>query len=177
MNTGDARGRCGAECRDGRPCQAWPVRFSTRCRMHGGASPRSREAAARREVEARAEVMLAKLDVEPVTDPGAALLRVSAETLALKSWLADRFNEADAASQWMLAELFGRALERASKLLVEIHRLGLDERQAALTRLQAELIADAVGGMLHDFGVDRSRSDFGAIVRRHLERAGRLDSR
>lgn len=28
--------RCGAECRDGTPCQSYPVGDSDRCRMHGG---------------------------------------------------------------------------------------------------------------------------------------------
>lgn len=28
--------RCGAECRDGTPCQNYPVQGAERCRMHGG---------------------------------------------------------------------------------------------------------------------------------------------
>lgn len=28
--------KCGAECRDGSPCEAYPVSGSDRCRMHGG---------------------------------------------------------------------------------------------------------------------------------------------
>lgn len=31
--------RCGATCRDGSLCQAYPVEGSDRCRMHGGQSP------------------------------------------------------------------------------------------------------------------------------------------
>ena len=34
-----AKERCGAVCRDGTPCQSWPVRGADRCRMHGGKSP------------------------------------------------------------------------------------------------------------------------------------------
>lgn len=28
--------KCGAECRDGTPCESYPVRGAERCRMHGG---------------------------------------------------------------------------------------------------------------------------------------------
>ena len=31
--------KCGAKCRDGSSCEAYPVRGSERCRMHGGATP------------------------------------------------------------------------------------------------------------------------------------------
>lgn len=31
--------RCGATCRDGSPCQSYPIRGANRCRMHGGQSP------------------------------------------------------------------------------------------------------------------------------------------
>lgn len=30
--------RCGAKKRDGTPCQSWPVKGKTRCRLHGGKS-------------------------------------------------------------------------------------------------------------------------------------------
>lgn len=32
--------RCGAKKRNGEPCPAYPVKGSTRCRMHGGTTPR-----------------------------------------------------------------------------------------------------------------------------------------
>lgn len=32
-------GRCGAKCRDGGYCEAYPVSGRDRCRMHGGTSP------------------------------------------------------------------------------------------------------------------------------------------
>lgn len=39
---------CSARNRDGSPCKASPIRGATVCRMHGGASPQVKEAAARR---------------------------------------------------------------------------------------------------------------------------------
>lgn len=32
--------RCGAKNRAGKPCQQWPLHGATRCKFHGGASPR-----------------------------------------------------------------------------------------------------------------------------------------
>jgi hypothetical protein len=50
--------RCGAYSRTtGRPCRNPPMRYSTRCRMHGGASPQAKRKAAQR--RAYAEVVAA----------------------------------------------------------------------------------------------------------------------
>lgn len=39
---------CGAKTRNGTPCRKPPLLGATRCRLHGGASPRSLEAARKR---------------------------------------------------------------------------------------------------------------------------------
>lgn len=39
--------RCGAKKRNGEPCPSWPVRGSSRCRMHGGTSPGAPKGSAR----------------------------------------------------------------------------------------------------------------------------------
>ena len=49
-----SRATCGAKTRDGDPCRNPPMSGATRCRMHGGATPRGRAAAERRLAEAEA---------------------------------------------------------------------------------------------------------------------------
>lgn len=167
----DARGeRCGAMCRDGSACRSWPLKWSSRCRMHGGASPRSREAATRRELAHRADVVLDTLDVEPLANPVDALLQVAGEVVAVKDWLAERFAEADADTQYVLAEMLGRALDRASRLLVEIHRLDLEPRRQAIEEGRVLQIVDVIAGTLADCGVDPTAPHVGKTLRRHLER-------
>jgi hypothetical protein len=52
--------RCGAHSRTtGEPCRNPPMRWSTRCRMHGGASPAARRKAADRKLYAEAAAFLA----------------------------------------------------------------------------------------------------------------------
>ncbi|MFK5281667.1 HGGxSTG domain-containing protein, partial [Lacticaseibacillus paracasei] len=48
------RHQCGAKTRAGTPCNRWPPPGATRCRLHGGATPRSKAAAARRIAQAEA---------------------------------------------------------------------------------------------------------------------------
>jgi len=45
---------CGAKTRDGDPCRNPPMTGRLRCRMHGGSTPRSKQAAERRLAEAEA---------------------------------------------------------------------------------------------------------------------------
>lgn len=73
---------CGAKCRDGHPCQSPPMRGATRCRMHGAANQRTRQAAKRRLAEAEAahqvEAWGGRLDINPLQ----ALLDLVAEKAA-----------------------------------------------------------------------------------------------
>ena len=60
-DTGDQRplpGRCGARTRSGLACLAYPVAGRTRCRMHGGASPRGVSSPHYRHGRARRSVRL-----------------------------------------------------------------------------------------------------------------------
>jgi hypothetical protein len=119
---------------------------------------------------ADAEAVLRELDIQPLTTPVEALLRTAAELVALKDWLGGRFAEASAADQFALAELFGRGLERCSKLLVELHKLDLEARQAKLDHRMSLLIADAVSGMIRELGIDVTDHEVGKVVRRHMLR-------
>lgn len=141
------------------------------CSAHGGLAPQTRATATRREVERRAEAMVDRLNVEPLDSPVDQLMRLSAETLALRDWLSQQFNQADNDSAFLLAEALGRGLDRASKLLIEIHRLGLEERRVALEEGLARLLADVVRGVLVDVGVDPDDPEVRGVVRRHFERA------
>jgi hypothetical protein len=138
--------------------------------MHGGSTPRSKAAASQRATMADARAVLRAFDVEPLSDPIEALLRTAAEVVALKDWLGARFAEAEEREQFALAELFARGLDRASKLLVELHRLNLEERQARLDQRMALKLADALRGMFCDLGLDVNDREIAEVVGRHLRR-------
>lgn len=88
MTAGGDEGRCGAHSRrTGQPCRQWPVAGATRCRMHGGTTTRSLQAADRRIAERdrakRIAELLADHDLGDDVDPHAGLLEVVRRTGAM----------------------------------------------------------------------------------------------
>lgn len=80
---------CGAKTRSGGTCKRYRVPFATRCRLHGGASPKSLQKAAERRVEQQAKAVLADL-AEPIS-PGlnavGELERLGSEVVMFKDLL------------------------------------------------------------------------------------------
>jgi hypothetical protein len=90
--------RCNGTNRAGEPCRLPPITGGTVCRMHGGASPQARAAAARRVAEAeaakemgRAMVTLGVQDRD--IDPAKALLEEISWTYAHVAWLRAKVRE------------------------------------------------------------------------------------
>ncbi|WSP85336.1 hypothetical protein OG289_42205 [Streptomyces sp. NBC_01235] len=133
-----------------------------RCRMHGGSSPQAKAAAERRQLETEARAMLAELDVDPVSDPLAALLKLGGQALAWQEAAARLVNElqdvryrAANGTEQLRAEvaLFERATDRACSVLATIARLNIDERLMAVSERQAEAVIGAVEAALVAAGV------------------------
>ncbi|MGV9707457.1 HGGxSTG domain-containing protein [Streptomyces sp. NPDC003483] len=152
---------CGARCRDGSPCDNSPMRGGERCRMHGGASPRARAAAERRQVEGQARSLLAELGVIPVADPLAQLLQLAGEVLAWQKATSELVNQLDhiryqgGSGEQLRAEvaLYERAMDRAVSVLAAVARLNIDERLAAVSEKQAEAVIGAIEAGLAAVGV------------------------
>jgi hypothetical protein len=121
-----------------------------------------------RVADAEARKALQTLDIEPLEDPVTELLKVASETVALKDFLAGRYTQMSAAGESEAAEAYSKALDRASKLLVEINRLGLVERQVRVMEAQASAFAMVMFGILNELGVDPGADDTIAVVRRHM---------
>ncbi|WP_404819299.1 HGGxSTG domain-containing protein [Streptomyces stelliscabiei] len=157
---------CGARCRDGLPCSNPPMNAATRCRMHGGASPQAKTAAVRRQTEADVQKLLADLDVTPVGDPLAALLKLGGQVLAWQEATARLVNELESirfraanGTEQLRAEvtLFERATDRACSVLATIARLNIDERLTAVSERQAEAVIGAIEAGLTAAGVSGDR--------------------
>ncbi len=169
---------CGARCRDGSPCTNPPMTSSTRCRMHGGASPQAKTAAERRQTEADVHKLLADLDVTPVDDPFTTLLRLAGQVLSWQEATANlvnqleniRYQGANGAEQ-LRAEvgLYERALDRAASVLTAIARLNIDERLVKVSERQAEALIGALDAGLAAAGVTGERViDAKRAAARHL---------
>ncbi|QJS13218.1 hypothetical protein HKX69_30030 [Streptomyces argyrophyllae] len=150
------------------------------CRKHGGASPQARAAAERRQLEVEARALLADLDVDPVGDPLAALLRLGGQVIRWQEATARLLNEVESVryrgangTEQLRAEvvLFERATDRACQVLATIARLNIDERLAAVSERQAEAVIGAVEAALAAAGVS---GDLAAEGRRAAARHLRL---
>ena len=126
---------CGAKTRSGKPCRQHPIRGGTRCRMHGGATPRALAKANRRVIEARIQGELEARGWEALADPVAAYADLAGEIWQwkeiarahiadLQTWatvnIVTGVDEVSA-----LVQIYERALERAQRSLADMLRIGL----------------------------------------------------
>lgn len=126
---------CGARTRSGKPCRQHPIRGGTRCRMHGGATPRALVAANRRVLETRIQGELEARGWDPVTDPVAAYADLAGETWQWKEIARERIAELDQLTTVnqvtgvdetrALVQVYERALDRAQRSLTDMLRIGL----------------------------------------------------
>jgi hypothetical protein len=104
--------------------------------------------------EAKAAKTIMGMELEPVTDPVAALRELAAETLALKAVLLQRVAalqgelryEGRAGQEQTRAELsaYEHAAERAGRLLTDLARLGLDSRRVQIEEAQILILVAVV---------------------------------
>ncbi len=155
---------CGAKTRQGRPCRLVPMLGQVRCRMHGGGSPQARRAAEVRVTEARVAAVVGELVTTPCDDPLSALTELAGEVLAWRDVLrreisrltdlatTDEFGVERAKA---VVELYERAMDRASRLLVAIAKLDLDARFVKVTEAQGAIVAAALERALSRYGLYR----------------------
>jgi hypothetical protein len=157
---------CGAAKRQGAGTCAQPAGWGTahpgfgRCKLHGGSSPTGIKAAAAAEGRFLLGVLVP--DREPVDDPSRELRRVGAITLTwleacqetiqhLKSF---RYLD-DKGAEQLRSEIpmFERAMDRATVLLATLAKLGLDEREVAVSEAKAQMLLRALEAGLAENGI------------------------
>jgi hypothetical protein len=148
------------------------------CRLHGGNTSTQVTGAQRRQVEDGARRVLAGLGIaEPVANPLLALQQLAGEILALKDALRGMVEQLKSVrygaegGEQIRGEviLYERALDRCTRILVDIARLGIDERLARISEQQGELVAHAIGAILNDLNLTaEQRALVPSIVPKHL---------
>jgi hypothetical protein len=129
-----AQNRCGARTRDGGSCTQWPVKGTTRCKMHGGLAPRVQAKTRAMQLRARIDGELQALGWKPVTDPIPRYAELAGETLAFKDLARERINELES---WehdgtfetldihAAGKVYQLALEQSERILGRMSSLGL----------------------------------------------------
>ena len=181
----DGQRRCWARSKkkDGGQCGSIAMIGQNVCRMHGGAAAQNLKKAKQRVAEAAVEEetrrALAVLDVAPVDNPLTALSEVAGQILAWKDRLSFRVNALnneirysdDKGGEQLRAEvaLYERALDRSVTVLGTIARLNIDERLAAISEKQADVVITAIEAALAHAGITGDRAvEAKKVAARHL---------
>jgi hypothetical protein len=140
---------------DSRRCRATSKRAGERCKraaipggrvctIHGGASPRARAAAERRQAESAATALLNAIwdpDAKPITDPVAALQALAGRLEHAARVLGARLDVEDVDLDNANGTAWVRVLRELRQVLVEMERLGLSRREVELAEEAAEQLA------------------------------------
>ena len=163
--------KCGAHTRTGGTCQNPPIHGGTRCRMHGGASPRAQAAAERRLAEAAATRELTRLGVtRRDIHPAEALIELVQFTAGEVDFWRTRVSELDEdAFTWGVTReksggddhgttkeakpniayvMLERASDRLASYAAAALKAGVEERRVRLAESQGALVAQAVRQIL-----------------------------
>lgn len=170
---------CGAKTRRGDPCTNPPVTGATRCRMHGGATPQSKQAATRRNAATRMQQAVITLGLRRDIGPTEALLEEVQWTAGHVTWLRGQVQELESgALVYGVASVVDKAAtefpgqdttyeaamnvwmalyQSERKHLVVVCKAAIDagiaERQVRLAERMGEVLIDVVRGALVDAGL------------------------
>jgi hypothetical protein len=158
--------------------------------MHGGAAPQVKRKAAQRLADAEARAAFAKYrpETSALDDPVTALLELAAEVQGWQRFLADRVSELETVD-WRrdhrageqlhaMVSLYERSMDRAGRLLVDLGKLGLDERRVRLQEAQARVLMGVIDKVLDDVGLTAEQRQIArkAVPARLLEAAQPQDT-
>jgi hypothetical protein len=178
---------CGATTKQGGWACKLPVTpGGTRCRFHGGASPRAKAAAARRLEHARAEKAVDTYGLPRDIAPEDALLEEVHRTAGHVAWLAQLVGELERRGLKQYATAEGGALWERPSVWVELYQkerahlvgvcktaiaAGLDERRVLLAERQGEMVAELLRVAIDaaQLSPEQQTAAYGAI-RGHLTR-------
>ena len=177
-----------------RRCMAWPAAGAPTCRMHGGAAPQVRAAAARRVEHARAEADAWAFGIPEDIDPAEAITREIRATAGAVTWLRAQVAALDPAEiTWgitkrrtgmtpagavdvtehraevnVLVRLLGEQQDRLIKASEIAIRLGVELRRVRLAEQEGQLMAGIFKAALADAGLDADTLDraYAALARR-----------
>ena len=150
-----SRATCGAKTRDGDPCRNPPMSGATRCRMHGGATPRGRAAAERRLAEAEAARHVTAFGARTdVTAPEALLELVQSKAAEVAYWDGRVAELGDDERAGMLDAKVEDGFEKGEAKLIRTTQAGPHVFVVMLHKAQDQLAAYSAAAIRA--GVDRA---------------------
>jgi hypothetical protein len=139
-------------------------------------APQVRRKAAQRLAEAEAHKAVAKYapDREPMAKPVEALLSLASEIEGWREYLAVRVGELEQAD-WRrdhrageqlhaTIALYERSMDRAARILVDLGKLGIQDRLARLQEAQVHMLLSVIQGVLTDLELSPSQQALAATA-------------
>ena len=184
------RRRCKARSKgSGEQCKRSPVAGAEVCLAHGGGAPQVKAKAAERLLTARIRGELAKVEIDPITDPAAAYADLAGEQWAFKELARQQIQVLESWASWSegageqikaTVQVYTAALTQMQKTLADMLRIGLSAEalRAAKerpSREQAEALQRVIDGLLG--GLDLSaeqRAKVPAALTEAVRREGLL---
>lgn len=162
-----------------RECRNWAMQGMNVCKSHGGRSPQSKRAAARRLAEVETfQDLIGRVMHSATTDPYEAveteLARATVITEALSVLVMDLDLEQDIViegDQHAFVKWLNEERDRKVKFSKVAHDMGIAERSVKVQERQVALFAQAVSAMLDDpeLGLDNNqRTTARHVLGRHL---------
>lgn len=156
--------RCKAHSsRTGEPCQRFPTRGATVCATHGASTSAVKHAAARKLEEIRAVKLLGReQEAAAVTDPVGDLLRLAGRVGAWQRLLEDRVAELssvtavdrlDVERTRAAVELLERAIDRNARLLTDLAKINIADRQVRIDEAKAAILIRLVAAAMRKVNV------------------------
>lgn len=156
--------KCGGTNRQGGPCgnpagKGTDHFGSGNCESHCGSTPSGKAAA----LNDRAGRLLYKHDAEPVTNPLEALQRLAGRFAHAEEVIGDTVNELHSwryegkeSGEQLRAEIgmLERAMSQLGRLLVDIAKLNIEERLAAVREKTAVMLEEALAAALMKSGAN-----------------------
>jgi hypothetical protein len=177
-------GRCGAAPRKNGPrtwpCKKYPMAGEKRCKLHGGKHSQGVRTRHKQELRDKVDKAIRQLKITPVEDPLTALKTLAGEVLAWKDEMSRHVHQltsirytGEAAEQIRgEVQLFEKALDRCTTVLATIAKLNIDDRLAAITERQAQVLTNGLFAAFDEAGfgiVDvEKKKAVAAIFGRHL---------
>lgn len=174
--------RCTARSKtSGEQCKKPAIPGGKTCRIHGSATSNARRKAAGRVLEQQVREAYDRYQpsAQPVSDPFTALLKVAGEITGLKDFLGEQVSEMRA-DLWRyegehaeqlnaLVAMYERLLTQTARVLVDISKLGLEERLVRLREEQARALMTVFEAVLGELDLSlEQRERAPDVMRRHL---------
>ena len=158
-------------------CHRWPVKDSTRCRVHGGATPQAKLKAAQIRIERSIGEAVEALGIVPVQNPLLELQTLAGRVVAWMNVCQETLQTvytvgySGETGEQVRAEIlvWERAMDRAVHTLATLGKLNIDARLAAIEERQAEQVETAFAAAMSVLGVGlEQRADAEREFAKHL---------